>query len=82
MNRKTQYVIYYMNYVYGVPNQGCAVHPGCTFTSPEARFSELCALFVHVFCNELLLLYIRGVHGQGARRMFSKPVRLDGSQNK
>ena len=34
------------------------------------------------FFNDLLLLYIRGVHGQAAGRTFYEPVRPDGAQNK
>ena len=34
------------------------------------------------FFNDLLLLHIRGVHGQAAGHMFYEPVHLDGAQNK
>ena len=36
----------------------------------------------HVFFNELLWLYTRGVHGQAAGCTFYEPVRSDGAQNK
>ena len=33
------------------------------------------------FFSDLLLLYIRGVHGQAAGRTFYEPMHPDGAQN-
>ena len=62
----------------------CSVH-----SSPGAHISvDGCTFFLAVrpvyacFFNDLLLLHIRGVHGQAAGHMFYEPVHLDGAENK